>query len=96
MCILSGIEVNYQFRSQGIGKIIHELAEKIAEKLEYGCIICTDKNDNFIEKQILEGRDFKKAHEFINPRTDNMLNIHVKSLNQEEAHKRVFTKQDLE
>lgn len=82
VCIMSGVYVCNEYRLNNIGYILNELAEKIAKSYNYGAIICINQDRNKAEDKILTNKKWSNLFSFINPKSSNLLNIHIKSLNQ--------------
>jgi len=78
--ISTGVTVNYAFQKRGLGTILNKLRITIAKDLGYGCMMCTDVTTNIAQSKILDKNGWSKLSSFINPRTNNVVNIHAINL----------------
>ncbi len=77
MLISTAAEVSKQFRNKGIGDRLHKFRKELAHQMSYSVLLCTDVDSNVPQRTILENNGWKKAHSFVNFRTNNLVNISV-------------------
>lgn len=65
------------WQGKGIGGLMNKLRLKVAAYLGYGTVICTDVAKNEPQNKLLAKNGWTKVHDFKNPRTGNIVNIHV-------------------
>lgn len=77
VCVSYGaVIVDEELRGKGLGTLLNELRIDLARELGYGCLICTDIEDNIPQQKILNQNGWKKIGSFTNPRTNNEISIH--------------------
>ena len=80
ICVSYHSYVSEPVRRKGLGTLLCSVRKDIAKALGYGCMLCTDVVKNGAQKRILDKNGWKETHRFLNPRTDNNVNIHVVDL----------------
>lgn len=80
ICISTGVFVHNNYRNKGINSILNNMRIELAKYSGYGILLCTDKDNNDYERKTLNKNDWKDIYSFINPRTNNKLNITIKEL----------------
>lgn len=74
------VQVSKSYQNKGLGTILNSLRIDIARHLGYGILLCTDVMTNEYQQKILNRNGWKSIHEFINPRTNNRVGIHIINL----------------
>lgn len=75
--------VRKEYRSSGIAQSMMYLKEALAKVYGYSCMIATvNLTDNAVEEHILTKFGWKKMDEFINSRTNHLVGIFTKRLNE--------------
>lgn len=72
--------VNYPYRKLGLGTILNKYRIQQATEKGYGLLFCTDKDTNIPQKNILAKNGWELINNFTNPRTGNLVNLHVYNL----------------
>jgi hypothetical protein len=75
--VSNGVNIYPEYRRKGLGATLNALRISIAKVQGYGMMLCTDVDTNEAQKKILSKNGWKKVDEFINPKTQNRVNIHT-------------------
>lgn len=75
--ISTGAFVYPPYRGKGVGTILNHFRKAIAAAMGFGVMLCTDVLQNEAQQKILEKNGWDQIYAFINPRTDNVVGIHV-------------------
>jgi hypothetical protein len=80
ICISTKSYVEYNYRGKGVNLLLNNFRIEVARNLGYGILLCTDVKSNTAQLNTLNKNNWKHIHEFLNPRTGNLLNISIKEL----------------
>lgn len=80
ICVATNAITSYGYQRKGIGKALNDLSILIAKDLGFKLIICTDVSNNTPERKILDKNGWKHIFDFRNRRTNNMVTLSVKNL----------------
>lgn len=78
--ISTNVYTNHIYRKLGLGTILNSYRIYQATKKGYGLLFCTDIDTNIPQKNILAKNGWELVNNFINPRTGNLVNLHVYNL----------------
>lgn len=71
----SNVETAY--RGKGVATRLNAFRKAIAHHQGYATLLCTDVASNVAQKKVLEKNGWREIHSFINPRTNNEVNISI-------------------
>jgi len=81
--ISTGAFVYPPFRRKGVGSILNTFRIELAKTMGFGLMMCTDVLKNNPQQKILDKNNWERIHTFTNPRTNNLVGIHVVNLQEE-------------
>ena len=79
MLILNAVNVPERFRGQGLGLLWQKNCVENSRAQGYDVIICTVRNSNLAQRNIMHKLKFKSIFQFNNSQTGNL--IHIFALN---------------
>lgn len=75
--ISTGVRVEESFRRKGVNTLVNKYRIEMAKALNYGLLLCTDVDHNKAQIKTLNRNKWNKLFSFINPKTNNKVNIHA-------------------
>lgn len=76
----TGAYVANTYRGRGLGTLLNTIRIKAAKRAGYGILLCTDRKHNAPQAKILKKNGWEEIATFENPRTHNIINIHIHRL----------------
>ena len=80
ICVSTGAMVVENYKNKGIGTLLNKFRQDVARHQGYTILMCTDLDNNVPQKKILDHQGFQHIYQFINKRTNNLLNVSLLKL----------------